>query len=122
VGEVAAGHRWLDATLPGVHIRPARAGDVPALIPLFEQWGHEQPEAVIAAQLDMWRRTPFAEVLVAEIDDAAAGVAAVFAAPHLAGPGRFGRLVGLVVANAHRYLALGYDEQSDHHARYLRRL
>ena len=141
-------------------VRPVRAGDVPALVPLFEEWGHAQPAAVIAAQLDEWARTPLAEVLVAEVDGATAGVAAVSAGPHLARPGRFARRVGLVVAGTHRrrgvgaalvraaeelargwgcdrleltssrrrdaahvfYLALGYEEQSESHARYLRQL
>ena len=141
-------------------IRAARAGDVPALVPLFAQWGHGQPAAAIAARLDEWERTLFAEVLVAEVDGTLAGVAAVSASPHLARPGRTARLAALVVATTHRrrgvgatllrtaedrarrwdcdrleltssrarpeahpfYCALGYEEQSARHARYLRAL
>jgi GNAT superfamily N-acetyltransferase len=127
---------------------------------LFEQWGHEQPAAAIAARLNEWNQTPFAEVLVAEADGAAAGVAAVSAGPHLAMPGRFAWLAGPAVAVTHRRqglgaalvraaeararewgcdrleltssrdsaeahafnLALGYEEQSERQARYLRQL
>ncbi len=69
---------------------------------LFCQWGHEQPEEVIAARLDEWNRTPHAAVLVAELEGELAGVAAVSASPHFARPGRTARLAGLVVDAAHR--------------------
>jgi ribosomal protein S18 acetylase RimI-like enzyme len=46
-------------------------------------------------------------VLVAEVDGALAGVVAVHATPHLARPGRFARLIGLVVASAHRREGIG---------------
>jgi GNAT superfamily N-acetyltransferase len=141
-------------------IRAAHVGDVPALVPLFSQWGHEQPGEAIVARLIDWQQTPCAEVLVAELDGIVAGMAAVSASPHLARPGRTARLASLVVAATHRrrgvgtallqaaenrarawecdrleltssrhraaahafYLAGGYEEQSDFHARYLRQL
>lgn len=88
-------------------IRPARVDDAAALVPLFEDWNHAQPEAVIAERLREWETTPLATVLVAECDGRLAGVAAVNATPHLARPGRFARLVGLAVSSAHRRRGVG---------------
>jgi GNAT superfamily N-acetyltransferase len=141
-------------------IRPARADDASALAPLFADWEHAQPPEFIAERLSAWSATPYAEVLVAELEGALAGVVAVAATPHLARPGRFARLVGLAVGSGFRrrgvgaalvrateelarswhcdrleltssrwrdeapafYVALGYRDQSDRQARYLRAL
>lgn len=131
-----------------------------ALVPLFAEWGHQQPALVIAAQLIEWEKTPRAEVLVAELSGEVVGMVAVCVTPHLGRPGRFGRVMGLVVASNHRrhrvgaalmraaeerarewgcdrleltssrsrdaahafYGGLGYVDQSEYQARYLRRL
>ena len=53
---------------------------------------------MISERLAPWSATPRAQVLVAELDGAVARMAAVCPSPHLARPGRFARLVGLVVA------------------------
>lgn len=141
-------------------IRSARADDVSALVPLYAEWGHAQPAAVIEAQLAEWEQTPLADVLVAEVDDAVAGIVAVTASPHLERAGCYARVTGLVVVSTHRrqgigaalihaaeerarqwscdqieltssrsrdaahsfYPALGYVDQAESHARYLRRL
>ena len=141
-------------------IRAARRDDAAALVPLFEAWDHPQPAAMIADRLAEWQATPRAEILVAELDGSLAGLAAVCATPHLARPGRFARLVGLVVAERCRrrgvagalmravealaeewqcdrvevtssrrreeapafYAALGYFDQSERQARYVREL
>jgi GNAT superfamily N-acetyltransferase len=143
-----------------VLIRAADAGDVAALVPIYAAWGHPQPAPVIAERLAEWAATPYGCVLVAELDEALAGVAAVSASPHLARPGRFARLVGLAVAEGFRrrgvatalvqaaeaaarewgcdrieatstrtrdeapgfYAALGYADQSERQARYVRPL
>jgi N-acetylglutamate synthase-like GNAT family acetyltransferase len=81
-----------------VLIRPARAGDVPALVGLYADWGHPQPAEVIADRISEWAETPRAEVLVAELEGVVVGVAGVSAGPHLARSGRFARLTGLAVA------------------------
>ena len=88
-------------------IRKAHADDVDALVPLFAEWGHPQPAAAIAAQLAEWKATPRGDVLVAEIDETVAGLVAVVAVPHLARPGRFARLGGLVVSADHRRRGVG---------------
>jgi GNAT superfamily N-acetyltransferase len=88
-------------------VRPVRAADVAALVPLYTEWGHPQPAAVIAAQLTEWEQTPLADVVVAELSGEVVGVVAVCAAPHLGRPGRFARVMGLVVASTHRRHRVG---------------
>ena len=90
-----------------MQIRAAQPHDAPQLVPLFAAWEHPQPADVIAGRLAEWRETPRAEVLVAEIDGAVAGVAAVTASPHFARPGRFGRLIGLAVGAGFRRRGVG---------------
>ena len=74
-------------------IRPARVDDARALVGLHAAWSHPQPEAIIAERLASWEATRNARVLVAELDGAIAGVAAVSAIPHFARPGSFARYV-----------------------------
>jgi GNAT superfamily N-acetyltransferase len=88
-------------------IRAAQPEDVPGLVPLFSDWAHAQPAEVVAERLAEWSATPRAEVLVAEIEGAAAGVAAVAATPHFARPRRFARLIGLAVATGFRRRGVG---------------
>jgi GNAT superfamily N-acetyltransferase len=90
-----------------VLVRKARGDDVDALVPLFAEWGHPQSAVAIAAQLAEWEAIPCGEVLVAEIENEVAGLVAVVAVPHLARPGRFARLGGLVVAAGHRRRGVG---------------
>jgi GNAT superfamily N-acetyltransferase len=90
-----------------VTVRPARPEDAAALVPVFADWNHALPEAEIEERLQVWQATPRAEVLVAEVDGAVAGVAAVNATPHLARPGSFARLVGLAVSAAFRRRGVG---------------
>src|SRR5690349_11028834 len=85
-------------TLVSMEIRRARPGDAEGLVPLYAQWGYPQPAEAIAERLALWASTPLAEVLVAEAGGALAGVVGVCAAPHLALPGRYGRVGGLSVA------------------------
>jgi hypothetical protein len=82
-----------------VLVRPVRAADVAALVPLRTEWGHPQVAAVVAAQGTEWEQTPLADVVVAEVSGEVVGVVAVCAAPHLGRPGRFARVMGLVVAS-----------------------
>jgi GNAT superfamily N-acetyltransferase len=96
-----------DGTLPGVRIRPATAADVPSLVPLFAQWDHAQPAEMIAGRIDVFAATPHAELLVAELDGAVAGLAGVCAEPHLARPALNARLMGLVVGDAFRRRGVG---------------
>jgi GNAT superfamily N-acetyltransferase len=81
-----------------VVVRAARAGDAAALVPLFAQWEHPQPEPVVAERIAAWTAAPDAELLVAEAGDGAvAGLVAVAAQLHLARPARSARIIGLVV-------------------------
>jgi GNAT superfamily N-acetyltransferase len=90
-----------------VTIRPARAEDAAALVPLFEDWNHPLPAAAIEERIATWKATQGAALLVAELDGDVAGVAAVNATPHLARGDSFARLVGLVVSSAHRRRGIG---------------
>jgi GNAT superfamily N-acetyltransferase len=96
-----------DGRLPGVRIRSPVADDVPALVPLFAAWDHPQPAAMIAGRLEAYAATPHAELLVAELDGAVAGLAGVCAEPHLARPALNARLMGLVVGADFRRRGVG---------------
>jgi N-acetylglutamate synthase-like GNAT family acetyltransferase len=85
-----------------VLIRSARADDAPSLVELYAAWSHPQPETIISERLAVWQETERARVLVAELDGAIAGVAAVSATPHFARSGSFARLVGLAVSDRFR--------------------
>ncbi|WP_395728759.1 GNAT family N-acetyltransferase [Nakamurella sp.] len=90
--------------LPGadVVIRGARRADALALVPLYAEWDHPATAAVVEAVLDAWARHDDRVILVAEVGDVLAGMAAVSAVPHLSRPGCGARLVGLVVGRNHR--------------------
>ncbi|MGS0685499.1 GNAT family N-acetyltransferase [Nakamurella sp. GG22] len=141
-------------------IRPVRPDDVAGLVPLFAEWGHPLSAADVRAVVAEWGSTDRSEVLVADIDNEIAGMAAVSAGPRFAEPGRQAHLAGLAVAAAHRrrgvgtsllqaaegyalgwgcdrleltssrsrneahdfYPRHGYEETSQHHARYVRLL
>jgi GNAT superfamily N-acetyltransferase len=90
-----------------MHIRRARSDDAPRLVALYEQWGYGQPASAIAERLALWAETPNAEVLVASLDDVLAGMVGVYASPHLALRGRFGRIGGLSVDAAFRRRGVG---------------
>jgi GNAT superfamily N-acetyltransferase len=85
-----------------MEIRPARAADAEALAVVFADWDHALEADAIVERLREWEGTPLASVLVAEVGEEVAGVAAVAASPHLARPGRFARLIGLAVRATHR--------------------
>jgi GNAT superfamily N-acetyltransferase len=93
--------------LTRVLIRSARPDDVPALLPLFEQWGHAQSREAVAAVLAEWDRTTRAEILVCEVDGDVAGMVAVSAGPSFGRPGRYAHLSGLVVSPSHRREGIG---------------
>lgn len=95
------------ARLTVVEVRPARRQDAGRLVRLFDQWGHSLAGEDIQAVLMDWEQTLHAEVLLAEIDDLVAGMAAVVARPYLARPGRCAHLVGLVVAHDNRRRGVG---------------
>jgi GNAT superfamily N-acetyltransferase len=90
-----------------VQIRCARPDDAAALVPLFAQWDHPQPAEVVEERIAVWAATPHAELLVASLDGAVAGLAGVAASPHLARPAANGRLMGLVVGDGFRRRGVG---------------
>ena len=90
-----------------MQIRRARPDDASSLVPLYEQWGYPQPASDVAQRLALWEATPQAEVLVAEIDGALAGMVGVCTTPHLALPGVFARVAGLSVDSAFRRRGVG---------------
>jgi hypothetical protein len=70
-----------------VEIRTAQLADVPALEPLFEQWGHPLPPEDLRDHVCRWRDAPGAEFSVALVHGELAGMAAIAVVPHLGRPG-----------------------------------
>ena len=89
-------------------VRAARVQDAAALVPLFAQWDHAQPEPFVAERIGAWAAAPDSELLVAESGDGTVlGLLAVAAQLHLARPGRFARIIGLVVDERARRQGVG---------------
>ena len=90
-------------------VRPARVQDAAALVPLFAQWDHPQPEPFVAERIAAWAAAPDSDLLVAEPagGGGVAGLVAVAAQLHLARPGRFARIIGLVVDERARRQGVG---------------
>lgn len=95
-----------DVASADVTIRGAVRADAPALVPLYADWDHPATADVIEAVLEAWAGRDDRVILVADVADELAGMAAVSAVPHLSRPGCGARLVGLVVGRGHRRLGV----------------
>jgi len=90
-----------------VTVRPARPGDVPALVQLFEQLGYATDEPTLRAQLDHFGRGG-AFALVAELStQALAGLATVAVHPRLYSRAPSAQLTALVTDRAARRHGVG---------------
>jgi len=90
-----------------VTVRPARPGDVPALVQLFEQLGYATDEPTLRAQLEHFGRGG-AVALVAELStQALAGLATVAVHPRLYSRAPSAQLTALVTDRAARRHGVG---------------
>jgi aminoglycoside 6'-N-acetyltransferase I len=90
-----------------VTVRPARPGDVPALVQLFEQLGYATDEPTLRAQLEHFGRGG-AFALVAELStQALAGLATVAIHPRLYSRAPSAQLTALVTDRAARRHGVG---------------
>jgi len=90
-----------------VTVRPARPGDVPALVQLFEQLGYATDEPTLRAQLEHFGRGA-AFALVAELStQALAGLATVAVHPRLYSRAPSAQLTALVTDRAARRHGVG---------------
>ena len=90
-----------------VTVRPARPGDVPALVQLFEQLGYATDEPTLRAQLEHFGRGG-AFALVAELStQALAGLATVAVHPRLYSRAPSAQLTALVTDRAARRHGVG---------------
>jgi len=91
----------------GVTVRPARQGDAPALVQLFEQLGYATDEPTLRAQLEHFGRGG-AVALVAELSSQAlAGLATVAVHPRLYTRSPSAQLTALVTDRAARRHGVG---------------
>ena len=90
-----------------VHVRPARADDVPALVRLFEQLGYTTDEATLRRQLQQFGAAG-AHALVAELaSHSLAGVATVAIHPRLYSAAPSAQLTALVTDREARRHGVG---------------
>jgi GNAT superfamily N-acetyltransferase len=104
-----------------IRIRPATTGDAADIARLMPQLGYPATAADALARLRYWAADERSLVLVAELDGALAGLAAVHAIPLLERTGWRGRLVALVVDSAcrRRGVAVALIAAAEEHARLL---
>ena len=90
-----------------VSVRPARPGDVPALVQLFEQLGYTTDEPTLRAQLDRFRNGA-AHAIVAELPShTLAGLATVAIHPRLYSRAPSAQLTALVTDRSARRHGVG---------------
>lgn len=89
-------------------IRLARSHDAEAINELLGQLGYPQYDReATAARLQAWGDLPAGAAYLAEADDAALGVIAVYVCPFFEHDGAWARITALVVAERARGLGVG---------------
>jgi GNAT superfamily N-acetyltransferase len=88
-----------------MEIRPLREGDATEVARLLGELGYPQPPD--PERMTAWDEDPERHALVAESDGHLAGAIALQLCRHFARPGRFGRIVAMVVDERHRQEGLG---------------
>jgi GNAT superfamily N-acetyltransferase len=88
-----------------MEIRPARESDAEEVARLLGELGY--PQEADAARLREWEDDPSTHALVADHDGHLAGAIAIQLCRHFARPGRFARIVAMVVDARHRRDGLG---------------
>jgi N-acetylglutamate synthase-like GNAT family acetyltransferase len=88
-------------------IRKAETTDVPHIAPLLGQLGYPARPGEVEPRVAAWTKDPYSVLVVAEVDGAPAGVAAMHAFPLLEHSVRRGRLVALVVDDSVRGQSVG---------------
>lgn len=89
-----------------IGIRRATSADAADIARLLPQLGYRATASEVLSRLGYWAADPCSLVIVADLDGAVAGVAAVHAIPLLHRTGLRGRLVTLVVDEACRRLGI----------------
>jgi GNAT superfamily N-acetyltransferase len=91
-----------------ITIRRAEITDAAEVSALLVELGYpENDPETVRRRLAAWSAERHCEALVADVDGHVAGVVAVAAIPYLEREGRWGRIVALVVAEAHRGNGIG---------------
>jgi N-acetylglutamate synthase-like GNAT family acetyltransferase len=85
-----------------IDVRPVLEADLSRITDLLAQLGYPATTGQVRGRLDRWLADPYGMLLVAEVDGAVAGVAALHAITLLEHDGRLGRLVALVVDEAYQ--------------------
>ncbi len=91
----------------GLVIRPARDADAAALAHLLTELGYPQDAEQARDQLGLWAGDPRGIVLIADLDQAPAGVIAAHVIPHFGSAGLFVRVLALAVDSGSRRAGIG---------------
>ena len=91
----------------GLVIRPARVADAATLAHLLTELGYPQDAEQAADQLGLWAGDPRGTVLIADLDQAPAGVIAAHAIPRFGSAGLFVRVLALAVDSNSRRAGVG---------------
>lgn len=91
-------------------IRFARPRDAAAIAELLRQLGYpDNAEADVRTRIAAWLAEPHAFVVVAEVGGAVGGVLALATVPYFERPGRWGRVVAVVVGEQARGAGIGRE-------------
>ena len=90
-----------------VSIRPAEERDAEAVAALFQEWGHPLSCDEVCRKIRAFTQTPSHRFLVAEIDGAVVGFAAMNTALSPGRPRKIGVISGMAVAPQHQRRGIG---------------